>query len=396
MTKKNRLAFLICYLSYTAIYVARLNLSMAAPALRDMCMLTEFQLGLLGSVFSIVYAVGRLLVGAVSDRRPPFVLICTGLLLCGASNLAVGLFPPFIGILLLWGVNAFAQSMLWSSVLCVISESYDPETAKKKTALMATAVASGNILGILVNLFLIETLGVRWAFLIPGAVTLAAAGAAYLSVRHIPAPTAGTEKAHRSLLQLVREPAVNRAILPVAFHGVMKDNVTLWMTIYLIDRFGVDLQETALSLLLIPGAGLLGRISYPLLYKLCRGREHRVSCLALSVCLAASVLLCFRQITFLPAVLSLSVVYAAVSVVNTSFLSIYPLRFADSGNVASVSGVMDFCTYLGAGAAALVYGAAIQRFGYLSMFLSWSVLSALCILLIAFRLARASRSTPAA
>lgn len=386
MTSKNRLIFLVCYCAYTAIYIARLNLSMAAPALRSMGMLTESQLGLLGSVFSVVYALGRLLVGVLSDKKPPFVPICTGLLLCGVSNLAVGLFPPFPGILLLWSVNAFAQSMLWSSVLCVISGSYDPETAKRKTALMVTAVATGNILGILVNLFLIQTLGVRWAFLLPGAMTLTAAGASYLSIRHIPAPLNGTKEVHQSLFQLVRGPAVARAVLPAAVHGVMKDNITLWMTVFLMDRFHTDLQGSALSLLLIPAAGLLGRVSYPFFYRLCRGREHLLSRWAFSICLAASAFLCFQQISLLSAVLSLSVVYAAVSVINTSFLSIYPLRFADSGNVASVSGIMDFCTYLGAGAAALAYGAIIQSFGYTPMFLSWAALSLLSILAIRFRL----------
>ena len=149
MKKKTLLIFLICYFAYTAIYIARVNLSMAAPELREIQILTEAQYGVLGSVFSIIYSVGRLLIGSLSDRKPPVLLICTGLLLCAVSNLCIGFMPPYVGMLLLWSVNALAQSMLWSSVLCVLASIYDGPVAKKRTSIMVTAVATGNILGIL-------------------------------------------------------------------------------------------------------------------------------------------------------------------------------------------------------------------------------------------------------
>ena len=57
MKKKTLLIFLICYFAYTAIYIARVNLSMAAPELREIQILTEAQYGVLGSVFSIIYSV---------------------------------------------------------------------------------------------------------------------------------------------------------------------------------------------------------------------------------------------------------------------------------------------------------------------------------------------------
>ena len=60
MKKQNSRIFLVCYASYLFIYVARLNLSMAAPGLKETAILTTEQIGLLGSIFSVVYACGRL------------------------------------------------------------------------------------------------------------------------------------------------------------------------------------------------------------------------------------------------------------------------------------------------------------------------------------------------
>ena len=58
--RKNTIIFFICYIAYTAIYIARLNLSMASPGLVDAHVLDEVQIGLMGSAFSIIYSVGRL------------------------------------------------------------------------------------------------------------------------------------------------------------------------------------------------------------------------------------------------------------------------------------------------------------------------------------------------
>lgn len=379
MKKRTFHIFFLCYFAYTAIYIARVNLSMAAPGLREMQVLTEAQYGLLGSVFSIVYALGRLITGTISDRKPPVLLICTGLILCGISNLLIGFLPAFIGMLLLWSVNALAQSMLWSSVLCVMSAIYDPATAKKRTSVMVTAVATGNILGILLPVFLIEQFGMAWAFIAPGILTLIAATGVFFAIKKIPAPSANTRQPHKSIFQLLKYPNLRIALVPTFFHGVMKDNVTLWMTVFFIDRFGVNLSQSAYSVLLIPVVGLVGRLLYPVVYRFCNSREHKVSKIAFFVCLAASALLCFDFLPMIGAMLCLSAVYAAISMANTSFLSIYPMSFAHSGNIASVSGIMDFCTYLGAGIASMIYGVVIQHFGYLPMFVSWGVISIISV-----------------
>ena len=77
--------------------------------------------------------------------------------------------------------------------------------------------------------------------------------------------------------------------------------------------------------------------------------------------------------------IALSCIYASVSLINTSFLSVFPVSFAKNGNVASVSGIMDFSTYLGAGIGSLSYGFLIEHFGFSSMFVSWVFISVISL-----------------
>ena len=137
-SKKNFIIFLACYMAYVGIYVARLNLSMASPEFMTNDLLTQEQVGMIGSVFFVVYAIGRIINGYIGDKTSPWIMISTGLLLAGISNICIGFLPPFLGIMLLWGCNAYAQSMLWSSLLKIISEIYSYEKAKKMMSYMIT------------------------------------------------------------------------------------------------------------------------------------------------------------------------------------------------------------------------------------------------------------------
>ena len=152
MKTKNQpsnLVFYLCFVAYTCIYIARLNLSMASPAMREAGILTAAQLGLIGSAFSVVYSCGRLVSGIVGDRLAPKLLICTGLFLTALANMLVGILPPYVLMLILWCFNALGQSMLWSALLKTMTDLYGKAQADKKVPILVSSVSVGNILGIL-------------------------------------------------------------------------------------------------------------------------------------------------------------------------------------------------------------------------------------------------------
>ncbi len=382
MSHKKRIAiFFILYLSYTFIYLARINFSMASPELIENGALNAVQVGILGSLFSNVYAIGRLLNGSKSDTVSPWKMLTIGLGAVGLSNICVGFFPPFLGFALFWTINAFAQSMLWSSVLCVLSNIYDKNIAKKKTSAMVTSVAMGNILGIIVNTRLITDFGLKYAFFVPGILSIVCAVAVLLSIKKIKAPAEG-EKRHLSIIKLLRQKELLIMSIPAALHGVMKENISLWMAVYIIDTYMVDLRTSSYYILLIPLIGFIGRTLYPVLFKLFGERENRVSQIGFLICILSAFVLCLGKTSISLSVASLGIIYAAVSVINTSMVSIYPLKYTSTGNQASVSGLMDFSTYLGAGISSAVYGVIIKHFGYLPMFASWLVIALLSMIIL--------------
>ena len=374
--------FWLLYLSYVFIYAARLNLSMASPAMREQGILTAVELGFIGSAFSVVYSCGRLFNGIIGDRLAPKLLIITGLALTGLANLLISFLPPYLLILVLWCLNAFGQSMLWSALLRTMTGIYTKAEADKKVQILVSSVSVGNIVGILLSSQLVSAFGIRAAFLVPGLLTVLC-GLAVLFI--LPLHTESAQSSQRfSFKTLLLDKQIRGILLPAMFHGTMKDNISLWMAVYFLDRFAVNLEQSAWYILLIPVVGLVGRLLYPLCYKLLGHRENFLAIIGFVLCAVLSLVLCLPVQSSLLAAVCLSLTYAFVSMINTSFLSIFPLRFAGKNLVSSVSGIADFATYLGAAIASAVYGFWIEggTNGYLYMFLSWIVLSLLSIVIL--------------
>lgn len=388
--QKNRknLIYFLCYFAYASIYIARLNLSVATPLLRDTHILSTEQIGYLGTAFSVVYAFGRLLNGVKSDTVQPKNMISIGLALCFFANLGMGILPPFFGMLLFWCVNAFAQSMLWSSVLRFINYIYrDDEARLTRLSVMVSSVATGNVLGILICTWIIEKTNLRMAFFIPGCITLVLGALVFLMFPQITdeskstARRSGIKEIFGQLRNLLSDEEIRTAAFPSLLHGIIKDNVTLWMVVYFADTFRIDLSNIAGYVLFIPIVGFAARMIYPYLLIRCGNDEHRVSIFSFFGCIACSLCIVFSKNPIL-SVVCLSLIYSFMSLVNSSMLSIFPVRFDARGCSASVSGIMDFCTYLGNGIGSLFYGIIISRLGFSSMFLSWIAVSLIAVMIL--------------
>lgn len=379
--KRSVWLLLACYFAYSSIYIARVNLSVASPEMIAVGKLTAAQFGFLGSAFSIVYAIGRFFSGRLSDKYPPARMIGIGLLLAAIANIGIGFLPPYLMIAAFCALNAFAQSMLWGSVLRIVAASVQEEKRTKITSLMVTAVSTGTVLGYLLGAYFVSSFGFIFAFFLPGAICIICCVWVVLSGRSI---SAGELPPHRkvSVTKLFSASDVRTALIPAFLHGIVKDNVSLWLPAFFVQFYAIDLKQSVWFVLVVPLVGLVGRLAYPICYRICRERIKYVNVAGFAVCAAAAIRLLAGPISPVGAAACFGLIYAAVSLVNTSFLSIFPLRFLESGNVASVSGIMDLLTYMGAGAGSMLLGVLIERFGYTPMFMLFAASAAVSLILV--------------
>lgn len=395
---KNRpvVFFIIYYLAYSSIYIARMNFSVASALFETAGILTKTQIGWIGSIFSFGYAITKIPGGYIGDQKPARKIIVCGLLITAVSNLLIGFMPAFYSIAILWGLNAIGQSLLWGPTLSTVNHYCSGEKGKLMKQLLSSSVAVGSILGLLVAGFCSSALGAAACFLIPGAITLLMALMIQVTApdRQTPAesgnrpettraenPTAAQNVApgKQSVLAFLGDRSFHEVIIPAVSHGMIKDNVNVWLAIYFVDTFGIDISSLVFYIFVIPLFGLIGRLLYPALYKLLKN-DCLISGLAFGLCILLLIPLFSPAVTPVAAMLCLGMISAMVSAINVHLLSMFPSRYAGQGNVSLAASLMDVLTYGGAGLGSLFFGSLIQRWGYGSMFTVWGCVSAVSIL----------------
>lgn len=110
--KKLRMqVFLSATFGYGLYYVCRLSLNVMKKPLVDHHILTESQLGIVGSALFIAYAVGKFVNGFLVDRSNIKTFMAFGLLISAGINLCLGYVDSFLFFVVLWALNGWFQSM---------------------------------------------------------------------------------------------------------------------------------------------------------------------------------------------------------------------------------------------------------------------------------------------
>ena len=106
---------------YCFLYCGRQNLSFAMPVMMREEGWTALQLGVLSSVQFWTYALGHLVNGRLGEIIGLNKLIVLGMILSAAANLLIGFQTELFLITILWGINGYVQSMLWSPGMGLIA-----------------------------------------------------------------------------------------------------------------------------------------------------------------------------------------------------------------------------------------------------------------------------------
>ncbi len=69
----------------------------------------------------VFYGIGQLVSGYLGDKIKPSYIIIFGLVLTAVCNLLMPLVPISTLMIPLWGLNGFAQAMLWPPIVKILS-----------------------------------------------------------------------------------------------------------------------------------------------------------------------------------------------------------------------------------------------------------------------------------
>ncbi len=374
-------------LIYFASYVTRINFSAIIQEVVTQTGYEKSALSIILVVLSITYGGGQIVNGWLGDKIKPQNLILTGLYLATSMNLLFPLVSHSIPLMtVLWAINGFAQAMMWPPMVKILVNACDDAMYGYSVIRISWGSSFGTILVYLGAPLIIALAGWKAVFLASALVGLTALivwsllksriGSSRTESVSVPDPT--VEKSKLKLPHAVFFPLACIA-LAIIFQGMLRDGVTSWMPSYLAENFQMGnsasiLLTVSLAIFSIIMFGIVGRL-YEKFF------QNEIACAAVifGVAVIASAILFafFSSGGVLLSVLMMMLITGCMHGVNLMLITHVPKRFKHLGNISTISGAVNACTYIGS--AIFTYGVAAlaERLGWRMTVGVWALI-ALC------------------
>lgn len=376
LKRKQQILIVIACLVYSFAYTGRYSYNANIAPIMAFYNVTRAEAGLTGTFFFFAYGAGQL-IHAIFCRFYPRKYIIPGVLGVSAIlNIAVFCGVPFGAIKYLWLLNGICQSVLWPTLVLVLSDTMDSVMMKRAVFAMSLTVVIGTVISYggsaIFNLFDLF----RGAFLL-GAVLMVAIGIAWLiGYDTLTLENAGLAEAHAASSEATtagggsRKCAANGALIGLfavcglfmAVDNFVKDGLNTWTPVILKERFGVGDSLSIVLTVALPFCGVFGAM---LALRMNRKiRDFRALSgsllLLLSVCICG-ILLSMKLESMVLTVAFLGVVSCFAHGINSIMTSIMPFAMRDKVNPGFLAGLMNSAGYVGSTASAYGLGVIADR-----------------------------------
>jgi len=376
-------------LIYFSSYVTRINF---AAIIQEVITATGFAKSSLSVILvclSITYGAGQIVNGFIGDKVKPQYMILCGITL---SSLVNFIFPfcsaSIPAMCVLWAINGFSQAMMWPPIVQILVRTTSGTAYNDAMVVVSCGSSVGTILVYLSAPLLIKAFGWQGVFFVCSAIGVLAALLFFWLQRYIYLPPIEKEQAAP---ELKKKPAFrfpHAALLPILFiglgiilQGMLRDGISTWMPSYLVDVFGFENGNSILTTVLLAVFSMISFYLVSFIYH--RFFQNEVVCAVWIygvAVLCAAVLFFFHDTNAVLSIVLLMLLTACAHGVNLMLISHVPKRFRRYGNISTISGCVNACTYVGA--AISTYGIAllVENIGWQWTIATWILISVLGLL----------------
>lgn len=369
------LPIFLCWFAYTAAYLGRYSYSSNITAIEDAFGVTHSQSGLVTTCFFFAYGIGQVLNGILCKHYNKRVIISFVLLASSAINITIFFGVPFEYLKYLWLLNGVAQSVLWSSLIFVLSESLESQNLTKAVLAMSTTVTVGTFTVYGFSSLMSLVGNYTYTFLFAATVMIIASLCWALAYKKAFKGIKNKENANKSIQSYQKADfsliimIVMLCLLAVA-NNLVKDGLTTWVPSILKEQFGLPEALSILLTLILPIVGIFGAVANAALKKRISsfltvgGIWYFIS----AVCLAFVILFLKLNVWYL-VLFFFGVVALSMYGTNNLITGMAPLYMRDRINSGLLAGIINGCCYLGSTVSSYGLGSIADKFGWLGVFI---------------------------
>lgn len=391
-------------MTYLFFYNGRQNINLVMTQMAEGLGSTTAAMGVVSSALFWCYAFGQLINGRLGAYFGYKRFMMFGVAASAVLNVIISFQHTIPVIAVLWGLNGFCQSMVWSNGVGVLNKWW-PKSKRGFAAGLATAFSGVaqvvTYLTILLCLELNPDWGWRAAFrypMIPMALMLIAFAVLFkngpeeVGLKPFEEEDAqaaardaalSAEIARKGYLYpykvLFSEPKVIVFCLISAIAGVGRYGLLTWVPTYFTESMDLSIKDGIFSSILLPAGQACAMFVFPLITdKVFKGKREPMLALASVVTFIG--MMCFPFIkTQMPASLMLFVV--GVSGMVTGVVWAVAGDMGGRAFSSTVVGVLDWSVYMGAAIQASVFGWVKDTFGWSAIFVTIGCLYIIMLIL---------------
>ena len=378
--------FILCWVTYVCAYICRVNISIALPYMKSAFRSGTELMGVIGSVFFIVYGLGQLVNGWLGDRVSPRRMISIALIGTILMNLMIGFSNNTLFITVFWGINGYFQAMFWGPIMRLLSGLFSQTAHRKVSTGMSSTMVIGYALtwAVLGRVALLS--GWRWLFLIPSVLGVCVLGAILLFLKIPPDLQIPHRKKAHHPLKFISRRRLWSLVAACCFMGMIKEGISLWAPMLFSEAIGYNLSDSLNYLLILPIANFCGIfIAIGLHRRFSRGELAPVLAMCIVILFCALVMSASKQLPGMASIIFIIVISAMSFGSNTIFMSMIPLSFAEDNMVSTIAGILDFSTYTGAAISSVLTGIIAASFGWRYVPLIWLIAGGISFALLFYQ-----------
>ena len=374
----NRLILLLTAV-YTASYLCRYSYATVLPEIVNSSGRTKTELSVAVTCLFVCYGAGQIVSGFLGDRSSPKKLILFGMLASSAFNFIM----PFTGALwaerAIWALNGFAQAFFWPPIVVLMSSLLTPAEYARGTVSVSYGGYFGTILLYLLSPLFINVWSWKGIFLFSGTVGIVIALVFVIAFPDVsPEKRVRAEKEERKAPALsIFSPGLVLIMLCIVAQGFIRDGITTWMPTYVSELFDLGSGASILTGILLPVFAIVCLKLTSILNR--KKLTNPLVCAAVlfgAGAAASLVLFAVNGKAAVATVILSALLTGSMHGVNLMLICMIPPYFKNSGNVSTVSGLLNATAYAGSSFSA--YGIALlsDNIGWRFLFLVLAVTSA--------------------
>ena len=386
MITGKKLAWLFAYV-YFASYVTRINL---AAVIQEVVTSTGYEKSALSVILvcmSVSYGVGQIINGWIGDKIKPQNLIFVGLCTATAINIIFPFFTSSIPVMcVLWAINGFAQAMMWPPIVKIMVSTMDEVTYGEASVIVSLGSSIGTIFVYLTAPVIITLLS--WKFVLFASATIGLLSVilwAFLKDRTYNESVIMPEAKAPTKNEAQRFSFPKEAIFPiifiglaVIFQGMLRDGVSNWMPSLLSETFHMGNSASILCTVSLSAFSMVAFILAGAFYK--KFFKSEVTCatvIFLIATVSALLLSLLLNTGVIAAVIFMTLITGAVHGVNLMLIGHVPKRFRKYGNISTISGAINSCTYVGSAIATYGIARLSEAYGWSVTVMIWFAIAAI-------------------